>query len=129
MSGHFYSRVNGVLNILFFFEFTNSVGFNIYSEVHTGLDDTYDNLVFAAHADQFAAEAGEAADHDFNLVALRIDVIAHLHLGIAAAEDAEVCDLCLGYGNRFAFDHYEFDHTVYLADGEVVLRDDIDENV
>ena len=94
-----FCRVNGVINILFFFEFTYGVGLNIYREVHAGLDDAYHHLVLASHPDQFALQSGEGTDDHLHPVALGVDVAAHLHVGIAAAEDAEVGDLLLRYGD------------------------------
>ena len=77
-------RVNGVLNIFIFFEFTYGVGFYIHRKVHAGLDDAYDHLVFAAHAYELAAEAGEAANGHLHQVALGVKVGADLHLGAIA---------------------------------------------
>lgn len=117
----FFNRNYGELNILIFFEFAYGCGFNIYCKVHARLDDTYHHLVFSSHPDQLALQAGEGAVDNLHRVALCVDVGAHSHVNITAAQNAEVGDLYLRDDNRFALQHYELDNTVGFAHCEKVF--------
>ena len=77
--------------------------------------------MFSSHPDQLAPEAGEGAVDHLNRIALGVNVAAHSHVDIAAAQDAQVGYLYLGDDNRLALEHDELDNAVGGAYGEEVF--------
>ena len=85
--------------------------------------------MFSSHPDQLAPEAGEGAVDHLHRVSPGVDVAADCHVGIAAAQDAQVGDLDLGDDNRLALQHDELDNAVGGAHGEKVFGKDFNEDV